>query len=175
MEIIKNQYNMITTYISNNLFNIILGITILLFSLYLAFYYYKIISHKQNIKNNTNKNLLYYELSYSIYYLIIIVGALVSLIIMGVNTGTIIALIGSIGVATALAAQGTLNNLIGGIYVIINNFFNIGDIITVNNITGKVTKFNLFTTTIVDNIGNSYIIPNLMIQNNIMGLNRIKQ
>lgn len=167
MEIIK-------TYFSENLFNIILGIVIFLFSLYIAFYYYKLISKKQNIKNNTNKNLLYYELSYIIYYLIIIIGALVSLIIMGVKTGTLLTILGSVGLSIVLAFQETLKNVVSGIYVIINNFFNIGDVITFNNITGKVIAFNLFSTTILDKNNTTYVIPNLMIQNNMMGLYKIK-
>jgi small-conductance mechanosensitive channel len=125
--------------------------------------------------DNLNKNLIYYQLGWIVYYSIIVFGLIVSLVNLGFNVATIIALLGSVGLALGLALQETLKNMISGIYIGINKLFIIGDIISLKPLMGntsitwgRITDFNLYYTTIVDTNNQITMIPNTMIQNNIL-------
>jgi len=125
--------------------------------------------------DNLNKNLIYYQLGWIIYYSIIVFGLIVSLVNLGFNVATIIALLGSVGLALGLALQETLKNMISGIYIGINKLFRIGDIISLKPLIGntsitwgRITDFNLYYTTVVDTDNQITMIPNSMIQNNIL-------
>ena len=125
--------------------------------------------------NNLNKNLIYYQLSWIVYYSIIVFGLIVSLVNFGFNVATIITLFGSIGLALGLALQETLKNMISGIYIGLNRLFSIGDIISIKPLIGntsitwgRILDFNLYYTTIVDTNGQLTMIPNSIIQNNIL-------
>jgi small-conductance mechanosensitive channel len=132
-----------------------------------------------NNADNINDNLIYNQLNKMIYYSIIIFGLVLSLVNLGFNVATIIALLGSIGLAFGLAFQDTLKNMISGIYIALNELFAIGDIVSIkpftntnnsnNNATfGKIVDFNLNYTTIMDLDNHTSIIPNSVIQNNIL-------
>lgn len=125
--------------------------------------------------NNLNKNLIYYQLSWMTYYSIIVFGLIISLVNLGFNVATIIALLGSVGLALGLALQETLKNMISGIYIGINKLFKIGDIISLKplvgntNLTfGKIIDFNLYYTTLIDSNNQINMIPNSIIQSNIL-------
>lgn len=121
-----------------------------------------------------NNDLIYYQLSWLVYYSIIIFGLLVSLVNLGFNVATIITLLGSIGFALALALQDSIKNIISGIYIGINKLFKIGDIVSlkplgnINATYGRIIDFSLYYTTIVDNNNVISMIPNSIIQSNIL-------
>lgn len=125
--------------------------------------------------DNLNKNLIYYQLSWIVYYSIIVFGLIVSLVNLGFNVATIITIFGSIGLALGLALQETLKNMISGIYIGLNRLFRIGDIISLKPLIGntsinwgRITDFNLYYTTIIDSNGQITMIPNSIIQSNIL-------
>jgi len=121
-----------------------------------------------------NNDLIYYQLSWLVYYSIIIFGLLVSLLNLGFNVATIITLLGSIGFTLALALQDYVKNIISGIYIGINKLFKIGDIISLkplgnlNATSGKIIDFSLYYTTVVDDNDEISMIPNSTIQSNIL-------
>ncbi len=124
--------------------------------------------------DNLGNNLIYYQLNWIVYYTIIVFGLIISLVNLGFNVATILALLGSIGLALGLAFQETLKNIISGFYIAISKLFKIGDIITLkplglNTITsGRVIDFNLYYTTIINQFKQISVIPNSLIQNNIL-------
>lgn len=124
--------------------------------------------------NLINDNLIYYQLAWIVYYSIIIFGLLVSLINLGFNVATIITLLGSLGLALGLALQDSIKNIISGIYISTNKLFKIGDIIilkplgNLNTTYGRIIDFSLYYTTIVDDDNIISLIPNSIIQNNIL-------
>ncbi len=125
-------------------------------------------------ENETSTSLIYHELSWMTYYSIIIFGLIVSLVNIGFNVATIITLLGTVGLALSLSLQETLKNMISGIYIGINKLFNIGDIIilkpfiNVNTTIGKIIDFNLYYTTLLDSNNQISMVPNSLIQNNIL-------
>lgn len=78
----------------------------------------------------------------------------------GVQTTSIIAVLGAAGLAIGLALQGTLSNVASGIMLLLLRPFSVGDWIETNSISGTVREIGLFATQI-DTFDNIYItIPN---------------
>jgi MscS family membrane protein len=80
--------------------------------------------------------------------LVIIVGVLVGLNHFGLNPTTALAGLGIGGIAVALAAQKTLENLIGGTSVIFDSVLHVGDFVTIGSATGTVEDIGLRSTRI---------------------------
>lgn len=78
--------------------------------------------------------------------LIIIVTLLAVLNQFGVQTASIIAVLGAAGLAIGLALQGTLTNVASGIMLLILRPFKVGDVAEVNGQSGVVDEISLFTT-----------------------------
>jgi small conductance mechanosensitive channel len=64
----------------------------------------------------------------------------------GVQTASILAVIGAVGLAIALALQGTLSNMAAGILLLWLRPFNAGDAIDAEGISGSVLEIGLFGT-----------------------------
>jgi small conductance mechanosensitive channel len=78
----------------------------------------------------------------------------------GVETASIIAILGAAGLAVGLALQGTLSNVAAGMMLLILRPFHVGDVIEVAGTLGIVDEIGLFTTEMhtFDNIG--IVMPN---------------
>ena len=78
----------------------------------------------------------------------------------GVQTTSIIAVLGAAGLAIGLALQGTLSNVASGIMLLLLRPFSVGDWIETNSISGTVREIGLFATQI-DTFDNIYVtVPN---------------
>ena len=64
----------------------------------------------------------------------------------GVQTTSIIALLGAAGLAVGLALQGTLQNIAAGIMLLFLRPFRVGDYIDADGLSGTVDEIGLFTT-----------------------------
>jgi small conductance mechanosensitive channel len=81
----------------------------------------------------------------------------------GVQTTSLIALLGATGLAIGLALQGTLSNVAAGVMLLFLRPFRVGETITVNNITGTVHEIGLFQTELVTPDGLYVAMPNSML------------
>ncbi|MCW4628187.1 MULTISPECIES: mechanosensitive ion channel family protein [Marinomonas] len=79
--------------------------------------------------------------SYAVY----IIGGVFILDIFGVNTASLIALVGAAGLAIGLALKDTLSNIAAGIMLLILRPFKAGDFIEFGSTQGTVKEINLFT------------------------------
>lgn len=79
---------------------------------------------------------------------------------LGIDTTSLVAVVGSAGLAVGLALQGSLANFAGGVLILIMKPFKLGDYIIVGTIEGTVTGIDIFYTrlTTVDN--KNIVIPN---------------
>ncbi|MGB5170514.1 MAG: mechanosensitive ion channel domain-containing protein [Eudoraea sp.] len=85
---------------------------------------------------------------------------------LGVESTSLIAVLGSAGLAIGLALQGSLANFAGGILILIFKPFKIGDFISAQGIDGTVKEISIFTTKI-NTFGNQLaIVPNGQLSNN---------
>lgn len=95
-------------------------------------------------------------LKVSLYVLLFIIAAQ----ILGFATSSVIALVGSAGLAIGLALQGSLANFAGGVLILLMKPFVVGDYIIVDSIEGTVTKIDVVYTTLVTVDNRSVILPN---------------
>jgi MscS family membrane protein len=80
--------------------------------------------------------------------LIVVVIALLTLLNFGINPTPALAGLGVGGIAVALAAQKTLENVIAGVSLIFDNAVRVGDTLNVNGIVGTVDYIGLRSTRI---------------------------
>ncbi|MFV0440766.1 MAG: mechanosensitive ion channel family protein [Lachnospirales bacterium] len=82
------------------------------------------------------------------------------LIILGMDTATIVTVTGALSVAFGLAAKDFVNDFISGAIFIIEDQFHLGDVIEINGITGQVVEINLRTLVLRAVDGHLHVIPN---------------
>ena len=81
----------------------------------------------------------------------------------GVQTTSVIAILGAAGLAIGLALQGTLANVASGVMLLFLRPFNIGDYVDAGGIAGTVVEIGLFNTEIKTRKGLCLIVPNKII------------
>ncbi|MDG2231714.1 MAG: mechanosensitive ion channel [Paracoccaceae bacterium] len=91
---------------------------------------------------------------------ILVVGATFVLNSFGVQTTSIVALLGAAGLAVGLALQGTLSNFAAGIMLVIFRPFKRGDFVSVSGQSGTVQEISIFTTELASLDNLQLIIPN---------------
>lgn len=79
---------------------------------------------------------------------------------LGVQTASIVAVVGAAGLAIGLALQGTLANLAAGVMLLIFRPFNVGEAIDGGGASGVVTGMGLFTTELVTPDNQHIVLPN---------------
>ncbi len=79
---------------------------------------------------------------------------------LGVDTTSLIALIGAAGLAIGLALQGSLQNLASGVMLIIFRPFKNGDFIEAAGVSGVVEEIGIFSTTMRTGDNKEIIVPN---------------
>lgn len=99
-------------------------------------------------------------------YIILIVTVVAVLGSFGIQTTSIIAVLGAAGLAIGLALQGTLQNVAAGVMLLFLRPFQVGDWIETGSNSGTINEIGLFTTIMVtfDNVFIS--IPNSQIWGN---------
>jgi len=93
----------------------------------------------------------------TVLLLFVVVAALDQL---GIDTTSLIALIGAAGLAIGLALQGTLQNLASGVMLIIFRPFSAGDFVEAGGVSGVVEQIGIFTTTMRTGDNREIIVPN---------------
>ena len=86
----------------------------------------------------------------------------------GLQTTSLVALLGAAGLAIGLALQGVLGGVAAGIMLVIFRPFKVGDFIKVGGETGTVKDISIFTTELasLDNV--QIIIPNAQVWGNVI-------
>lgn len=94
-------------------------------------------------------------------YLVLTVTVLAVLSKFGIQTTSIVAVLGAAGLAIGLALQGTLSNLAAGVMLLIFRPFKIGQKVQIGaNAVGIVTDLSLFWTELVTDDKVQVIVPN---------------
>lgn len=99
-------------------------------------------------------------LSSLVRYVILIIAVIEVLQRFGVETTSLIAVVGAAGLAFGLAMQGTLSNVAAGVMLLILRPFRIGDAIQVGSQSGTVREIGLFTTILISDDLAYVSIPN---------------
>ncbi len=85
------------------------------------------------------------------------------LLVFGVRIEPLLASAGVVGVGIGLGAQSIFKDVLNGIFILIEDQFNVGEVVRVASLTGMVDRLTLRTTTLRDADGTMHIIPNSQI------------
>jgi small conductance mechanosensitive channel len=98
-----------------------------------------------------------------VYYLLLVVVGLMVLDRFGVQTASLVAVLGAAGLAVGLALQGTLSNFSAGVMLLIFRPFKVGDYVDVGGTTGSVVEIGIFTTILKSPDNVKIVVPNSQI------------
>lgn len=127
----------------------------------------KMFNAKTGIKQlDSRKNKTVLSLIKSVVkYFLIILCIVMLLGVQGVDTTSIIASLGVASAVLALAFQDTIKDLLAGIFIILENQYNIGDTVKINGFRGDVISVGLRTTKLKSITGEYCFITNKNIEN----------
>lgn len=142
--------------------NILLAIIILLLGLWLASSANKLVIGLSK-KHNQLDDTLFRFLGSVVRYIILAFVIIAVLNRFGVQTASIVALLGAAGLAVGLALQGAMSNLAAGVMLLFFRPYKVGDFIDAAGRFGKVTEIDMFTTILQTFDNQQIIIPNSQI------------
>ena len=154
----------IGSLISNNYLRILETLTILLFIWILNRIYDAVVAIFVPKKAQSGTTMLL--LKSLIRNVLSFVGILFILTAWGVDSVTLLASVGLIGLVVSFGAQSIVEDIISGLFLIIEKQFSVGDIIIIDDFRGKVMEIGLRTTKFLD-LGNSdlKIVNNSQVKN----------
>lgn len=79
---------------------------------------------------------------------------------LGVNTTSLVAILGAAGLAIGLSLQGSLQNFAAGVMLLVFKPFKAGDFIEAGGATGVVKSISIFTTIMTTGDNKEIIVPN---------------
>ena len=102
-------------------------------------------------------------LSNSTYYAVLAVVVIAVLTLFGIETTSLIAVLGAASLAVGLALQGTLSNFAAGAMLLVFRPFRPGDFVQVAGESGSVAEIGIFTTLLNTGDNVRVVIPNASI------------
>lgn len=103
---------------------------------------------------------LQYFIASLLFYALLTFVVIAALSQVGIQTASLIAVIGAAGLAIGLALQGSLANFAAGFLILMFRPFKIGDYVDVAGTSGTVEKIMIFTTELQTPDNKKVIIPN---------------
>lgn len=79
---------------------------------------------------------------------------------LGIDIGPILAGVGIMGLAVGFGAQSLVKDFLSGMFILIENQYNVGDVVHLAGVSGLVEQITLRATTMRDYEGNVHIVPN---------------
>jgi len=95
-----------------------------------------------------------------VYYLLLAFVVIAVLGVFGVQTASLVAVLGAAGLAVGLALQGTLSNFAAGVMLLFFRPFKVGDFIDAGGTTGTVEEIGVFATTMKSPDNVKIVVPN---------------
>lgn len=119
------------------------------------------ISARQEKKDQT----IYKTINVVYSYLFGISAIIMTLIIFGVDVVAIVTSAGLIAIVITFAAQDLLNDIVAGFFILLEDYFYVGDFIETGGVSGTVKEIGLRATTIIATTGETHIILNRQLTN----------
>ena len=93
-------------------------------------------------------------------YVIYFIGIFTALSYLGVDSKSLVVVASAGSVAIGLGAQNIVTDMMNGFFILFEDHYAVGDVVTIQNITGTVESVTLRSTKIRDAQGCVHIIPN---------------
>ncbi len=97
------------------------------------------------------------NLGYTAMLAFVVIAALAE---AGVQTASVVAVLGAAGLAVGLALQGSLANFASGVLLLIFKPFRVGDFVEISGVKGKVQAIHVFNTVLNDPDNIRIVVPN---------------
>lgn len=91
---------------------------------------------------------------------VLLIGLLIALGQMGISVGPVLAGLGVAGFVIGFALQDTLGNFASGMMILLYRPFDVGDVVEVGGVFGKVKAMNMVNTTVLTFDNQTLILPN---------------
>jgi len=95
-----------------------------------------------------------------VYYLLLAFVVIAVLGMVGIQTASLVAVLGAAGLAVGLALQGTLSNFASGVLLLVFRPFRVGDFIEAAGVAGSVKAVHIFTTELATPDNVAIVVPN---------------
>jgi len=96
----------------------------------------------------------------TVWAILLLAGLLMALPEVGVRVGPILASVGIVGLAVAIAAQSIVRDTLNGFLILSEDQYRIGDVVTVAGVSGTVEDVSLRRTVLRDKDGTLHWVPN---------------
>jgi small conductance mechanosensitive channel len=157
-----NSVNSVGGWFAANAVNLAYAVIIILVAIWVSTLVKNLII-KMGKKYEGLDETLFHFLGSIARYAILAFAAIAVLGRFGIETTSLIALIGAAGLAIGLALQGTLSNLAAGVMLLMFRPFKVGDFVEAGDTFGKVDSITLFTTDMITFDNQHIIVPNASI------------
>ena len=97
-----------------------------------------------------------------------VIGLIAVLQRLGVQTTSIIAVLGAASLAVGLALQGTLSNVAAGVLLLVLRPYKVGDVIDIGGAAGSVQRLDLFTTQMSNANNHKIVVPNAKVLGDVI-------
>jgi small conductance mechanosensitive channel len=111
-------------------------------------------------KHGNSDTTLQQFLSELVRWVVVIIGGVAVLRRLGVETASIIAVLGAASLAIGLALQGALSNVAAGVLLLLIRPYRVGDQLEIAGVVGTVKRLDLFVTELATFDNRKVVIPN---------------
>ena len=146
-------------WLQANLLNLLLVVLIAIAAYWAAGMVKKFIVHLGKSYEHLDETLFHFLGSIARYAVMIVAGLMI-LDRFGIQTASLVAILGAAGLAVGLALQGTLTSLAAGVMLILFRPYKVGDFAEAAGTFGKIDAITLFTTDLITFDNQHIIIPN---------------
>jgi small conductance mechanosensitive channel len=87
---------------------------------------------------------------------------------LGIQTTSLVTILGAAGLAVGLALQGSLSNFAGGVLILVFKPYKVGDTIEALGQKGEVREIQIFNTILVTGDNRTVILPNGSVSNSLI-------
>ena len=163
MEFLENLLAKIAEFIASFGFRLLGAILVLVVGIFLIKWVCNLVVKAKGMQKSPKnaQTLIKNIVKISLYIVLLFTVAM----IIGVPAASLVAVIGSAGLAIGLALQGGLTNIAGGIIILCFKPFEIGDFIETSSHSGTVVDIGLIYTTINTPDNKRVVIPNGTVSN----------
>lgn len=101
-----------------------------------------------------------YAVSSLLHYMLIALGFLAGMLVLGVNLTKLSVLTGALGVGIGFGLQSVVNNFVSGLILLFERPIQVGDIVELGDLLGKVRRIGIRASTVRTRQGADIIVPN---------------
>lgn len=155
-------FSLVTNWLLSNVWTLVSAFVITIIGLIAAKLVSDLIRKRLSRKHGFDQTVAPFLVEIS-RYAILIFTIMLALAQLGIETTTMLAVLGAVAVAIALGMRDILTNVASGLMIVILRPMSIGDYIQTTGAAGTITEIGLFATRMVSADGQYMFVPNSQI------------